>query len=401
MKNPRSDPAPGASLSQGSGGEAFARVQGRDVAGGVEKTSAWTGEKKTKFQSTLGDLGMIAGEEGQGQIEGFDWDDDMLKEEIDSYSKRQYRGLPDFEDDDIWTPIDDQQNKDMKLRHAIYRIKAHKMLKGVELSIEELRKMYPPAILEENGYFQWFEHGLEWYFDPGYCLCPHLEDYQRLALPDTGEYLHWDYYHDTCSTLKSDQQFVYFWETLSSKTKWIKKFWGAELSERKRIENVVYYHAVKIAKDCTDIFSTLLHSGFAEYLWSVRFDNTWYEDFACLYFEIWKLVAKEKMSFKDVLDQVKEKGMQTFCRLELEAEFDRDHGPITRHYNTYVAEIDENLPEGEAYKLVMEAVKKFVPKLKSYYDYAKKKLDIAEKIGLIPPSPHESSTWQDSSETTA
>jgi hypothetical protein len=30
---------------------------------------------------------------------------------------------------------------------------------------------------------------------------------------------------------------------------------------------------------------------------SVRFDNTWYEDFASLYFDIWKLVAKQKVGF--------------------------------------------------------------------------------------------------------
>ncbi|CAL4936649.1 unnamed protein product [Urochloa decumbens] len=412
MKNPRSDPAPGASSSQGSGGGAFARIEGRDVAGGVETASAWTGEKKAKFQrtNTSMDLDMTARdgsseqadkavhvighnnerEQGLGHIEGLDWDDDMLKEELDSYFER-YHGLPDYDDVEAWTPIDDQWLKEMELRFAICRIRAHKMLKGEVLSDAEIRKMYPPSTLEENGYFQWFEHDFEWYFDPEYCQCAHLEDYQRLALTDTGEYLHWDYYHDTCSTLRSDQEFVYFWETLASKTEWFKNFQSAELSERKRIEHVVFYHAVKIAKECTHIFSTLLPSGYSEYLWSVGFDTTWYKDFACMYFEIWKLVAKQKMSLKDALDRVKEKGMRSFCRFDLEAEFrggqQQWSGPITHNYNAYVAEIDENLTDDEAYRLIMEAVKEFVPKLKGYYDYAKKKLDIAEKIGLIPPAP--------------
>ncbi|TKV90616.1 hypothetical protein SEVIR_9G041400v4 [Setaria viridis] len=221
--------------------------------------------------------------------------------------------------------------------------------------------MYPPDTLEENGYFQWLEHDFEWYFDPVYCNFAHLEDYQRLALPNTGEYMHWEDYHNTCSTLRSEQEFVYFLET-----KWFKNFRSAESSERKRIERVVFYHAVKIAKECTHIFTTLLHTGYSEYLWSIRFDKTWYEDFACIYFEIWKLIAKQKMSFKGALDQVKEKGMCSLCRFELEAELDNDQqwwlgpGPMTRHYNIYVAEIDENLTDAEAYKLVMEAVKKFV-----------------------------------------
>uniref|UniRef100_J3N5B3 Uncharacterized protein n=1 Tax=Oryza brachyantha TaxID=4533 RepID=J3N5B3_ORYBR len=414
MKNPRFDPAPGASSSRGSG-EAFAGTQGRDVAG-LEKTSAWTGEKKTRFQSTPTsmDLDKTArrddseqadkvvhvidhgGEQGLGQIEGLDWDDAMLKKEMDTLFKR-YTGLPDTDDDEAWALMDDQQLKDMELRFALCRIKAHKMLKGEQvLSDAELRKMYPPDTLEENGYFRWLEHDLEWYFDPQYCGYAHLEDYQCLALRDTDEYLHWDLYHNTCSTLKSDRQFVYFWETLSSKTEWFQKFRSAESSERKRIERGVFYRAVKLSNECTHVFTTLLHSGYSEYLWSVEFDKTWYEDFACLYFEIWKLVAKQKMSLKDALDQVKEKFMRSMCRFDLEAEFDSDRqfwpGPVTNQYNTYVAEIDEHLPDDEAYKLVMEAVKKFCEKHKSYYDYAKKKLDIAEKIG---------SMWQDSSEVTA
>lgn len=143
MKNPRSDPAPGASSSQGSG-EAFARIQGRDAAG----VRAWTGEKKTKFQTTPTpmDLDKTARrddseqadkqivhvidhherEQGVGQIEGFDWDDEMVKEDLDSYFKR-YHGLPDNDDDEAWAPMDDQQLKEMELRFAIYRIKAHKV----------------------------------------------------------------------------------------------------------------------------------------------------------------------------------------------------------------------------------------------------------------------------------
>lgn len=143
MKNPRSDPGPGASSSHGSG-QVSAGIKGRDVAG-VDTTSAWTGEKKARFESTPTsmDLGMTAQgdnhqeahkiahsttdhERGQGleQIEGLDWNDATLKEEIDSFRKT-YRALPAADDDEAWAPIDDKQLKEMKLRFAIYRIKAH------------------------------------------------------------------------------------------------------------------------------------------------------------------------------------------------------------------------------------------------------------------------------------
>lgn len=60
------------------------------------------------------------------------------------------------------------------------------MFKGEELSIEEIRNMYPPATLEEQGYFGLYELDFkEWYFDPEYCEYARLEDYQRIALPNT------------------------------------------------------------------------------------------------------------------------------------------------------------------------------------------------------------------------
>ena len=36
---------------------------------------------------------------------------------------------------------------------------------------------------------------------------------------------------------------------------------------------------------------------FQDYLWSVRYDKTAYEDFASFYFDLWKLVAKQKVGF--------------------------------------------------------------------------------------------------------
>uniref|UniRef100_A0A0D9VAA5 Uncharacterized protein n=1 Tax=Leersia perrieri TaxID=77586 RepID=A0A0D9VAA5_9ORYZ len=243
------------------------------------------------------------GEQGLGQIEGLDWDEAMLEKEMDTLFKR-YTGLPDTDDDEAWALMDDQQLKDMELRFALCRIKAHKILNGEVVSDAELIKIYPPDILEENGYFRWLEHD----FECGpllVCLFAWVVISKHLINTEmtvNDEYLHWDLYHNTRSTLKSDQEFVYFWETLSSKTE--------------------------------------------EYLWSVKFDKTWCEDFACLYFEIWKLVAKQKMSLKDALDQVKEKFMRSMCRSDLEAEFDSDRqfspGPVTNQYNTYVAEIDEH-----------------------------------------------------------
>lgn len=169
MRNPRSDPALGASSSQGSGeaaagnGESWdweaadgrknqkknrasspaLRVEGGDVSG-VETASSWTGEKKMRFQSSptsmdrlditardgseqsanIVDVTEHEREQGLQQIEGTDWTEAKFQEEIDSFI-RTYRALPAADDDEAWAHMDDEQLKEMNLRFAIYRIKAH------------------------------------------------------------------------------------------------------------------------------------------------------------------------------------------------------------------------------------------------------------------------------------
>lgn len=141
MKNPRPDPAPGASSSHGSG-EVSAAIEGRDVAV-VETTSAWTGEKKTRFESTPAsmDLGMTVQDDNQEaheiahatdhereqwleQVEGTIWNEARFQEEINSFI-RTHRGLLAADDAEAWAYMDDKQFKEMNLRLAIYRIKAH------------------------------------------------------------------------------------------------------------------------------------------------------------------------------------------------------------------------------------------------------------------------------------
>jgi len=148
------------------------------------------------------------------------------------------------------------------------------------------------------------------------------------------------------------------------------------------MDRVTYYHAAKIRADCPQIYSRLLGPFLMEFLYSVTTDHF----YGRLYFEIWKRVAKQKMNFKDAFDEVKDEAMWPFQWAEVKAELESDN------YKTRVAGIDKNLEEGEAYWLIVEAVRKIVPRLKTYYEYAKKKLDIADKMGLIRSSPHTSST---------
>jgi hypothetical protein len=47
---------------------------------------------------------------------------------------------------------------------------------------ENLKKRHSSADLFDEGYFEYYEESLEWYFDPELCKSPGYDDYQRLVL---------------------------------------------------------------------------------------------------------------------------------------------------------------------------------------------------------------------------
>lgn len=125
-----------------------------------------------------------------------------------------------------------------------------------------LLAVFPPSNLEDNGYYKYYYRGgFEWGFDPVRCNYVHLQDYQRLMLPDNGEYEDWEYYHKTCSTLEGDQEFVQFWEEMSSKTELIELY----LTRRSRKEQghwkLLFYHGLKIAEGYPHVYKYLIRSG--------------------------------------------------------------------------------------------------------------------------------------------
>ncbi|CAN6314770.1 unnamed protein product [Urochloa humidicola] len=391
-----------ASSRRGSG-EAYA-------ASGTDITSAWTGEKKAKIQSTptsgSGDTGNLAKyddqhycsgnivqgqEQGPEQIEGVDWDQDKLKEKIDCYLQQLNCELP--EDDDFWVHCDGKQRRELNERLTLFRIRAHKE-EHRKMDDASLKAIYLANVLEDEGYFKLYERDFEWYFDPKYCNYARLQDYQRLMLRNNGEYEYWEEYREACSTLEGDQAFVQLWEKLLSNKKLIEFFLNRSCQLLKR-ESVAFYHALKIAAELSCIYKPLIHSGFTEFMCTVRYDNIWDKYYAGFFGELWNRVAKKKMNFKEALKEVYYEGKYTHCNFEWKYEFESgDTGPLEHLYNTHLSHIDEKAEEGAAYQLIMEAAKRIFPKRKTYYDYAKKKLGIAKEIGLIPlnPSSHQSST---------
>ncbi|CAL5068476.1 unnamed protein product [Urochloa decumbens] len=367
-------------------------------------TKTQISEKKTKVQNTptFGDLGRIRRDGGnsdrighamdheqEAQLECLDWDSKKLEVETQFYLDQLDVGPPDDDDDDkFWAEYEEPELTQLKERLALYRIIAHKISKKKQpLDDVDLKKRYTPPILKEQGYFEGYELSLEWYFSPEYCMYVGFQDYQRLVLRDTNDYHKWKRYCKENSTYEADREFVKFYEKLASQTKWIERFLIDKKLEWGKIKCIALYQAAKIATGFENIYRPLLYFCFTEFTWSVWFDYSFYWTRARLFFEIWKRVAKQKMNFKDALKQIYEQDMFSSINYEIKCELECNakSGSMKVDYDTYTAHIEGEVQEDKAFLSIMERIKKFVPKLKTYYDYVKKKLHVAEKIRLIPP----------------
>jgi hypothetical protein len=277
----------------------------------TETTCAWTGQKKTKIQSTptSGDHSSGKIVRGQGQdrgwfrflkwnrggnrleeIDGLDWDDDKLEKEVDA-CLRQLKDNPFVYlggaiDDEALTILDEQEQRELDRRLALCRLRAH-WEKYHDIDDQELSVLFPYNDLDDYGYFVDWEGSFEWYFDRAYCQYADFQDYQRLVVRNINdcEYEDWEFYRSTCSTLEGDQDYVQFWEKLSSTTQLID--WHIKSSTcEQRNEKLFYYHTLKIAAEHPNVYKTLVNSGFYEFIRRLRI--TFISSLGCadFYFEM-------------------------------------------------------------------------------------------------------------------
>lgn len=255
---------------------------------------------------------------------------------------------------------------------ALYRIRAYELTvnrKLAKLDDVDLKREYPPSKLYDKGFFTHYEERLEWYFDPELYWHPRFDNYQRLVLR-YGGYLDLDFYRSILNTYEEDLAYVQYFEALANKTKWIEDYLGDSTIERDKIKGVARMQSLETAAGFPNVSPLLVLHCFDEYFNSICSD---YSDkrLCVLYFEIWKLVAKGKMSFKEALLEVN--------RLENTQDISR----WKDHYDARVAGIDKMASDDEARQLIREAIIRMDPKPKYYLDYARKKLDIAKDIGLV------------------
>ncbi|TVU50379.1 hypothetical protein EJB05_01749 [Eragrostis curvula] len=376
-----------------------------DCSGSEEKGAGrWTGGETIDMHVTPSSQGIsrvgcgeeitsvLNQEEGQ-QTECFDWDPSDIGKTVVFYVSKVDWGYTCGDDDEFWAELEGPELAKLKERLALYRIRAHELFEeGREQDVEVLEKEYSSSMLEAEGYFEDYEEDFEWYFDLKRCIYVGFEDYQRLMFRNTQTYLSFNHYQRINGTYLSDREFVKFYEKLEKETKpWVNHLENGKL-EWKKFEALAFYQALKTAAGFRKITEDIFSLSLEEFMGGVQRECFTLKEHALLYFEIWKLVTVQKMDFCCALKQIQE---QNICpiftfdlELELRYEAEREGygltqpGFIKANYDSFVAEI---CPDAiEAQQLILDAVKIFIPKPMTYYDYVKKKLDVAEKIQLIP-----------------
>ncbi|RLN23869.1 uncharacterized protein C2845_PM07G21230 [Panicum miliaceum] len=343
-------------------------------------------------QQHSGKIGVHAIEEHkqeQGSARGHvqalhDMDDETIANKIWCFTKHLNFGSP--ERRNYGPEYESEQLMELYEQLAFYRIRAYELTvdrKLDKLDDVNLKLQHPPSKLEYNDFFEYYEESLEWYFDLEHCKNAQFDNYQRLVLHGPRGYVDWDFYR----TIEKDLAYVQYFEAVAKQTKWIEYYPGDSMIQWKRVEGVAYMQALEIAADFPDVFPFLVSYGFKEYICSVLSDCS-RKGLDGLYFEIWKRVAKGKMSFEEALLEIHSKDMFPLRSSDIKHELENtpDRFPIKDYYDAHVAGIDKMAADYKARQLIREAVAKIVSSLKRkfYLDYARKKLDIARDINLIP-----------------
>uniref|UniRef100_A0ACD5ZH11 Uncharacterized protein n=1 Tax=Avena sativa TaxID=4498 RepID=A0ACD5ZH11_AVESA len=300
--------------------------------------------------------------------------------------------------------LSDESQRRVYERLMLYRLKAHKLSRREcmgKLDDETLRKELPDFLVKEkhipqlhfdvHSYFKRLdieeERGcVDWYFDPEYSKLEDLANYQRLVLKnhDDVEYFDWEGYRSTFTTSKMDKDYVTFFTEMSRKLQWLKKYIGTKGSKEWAMKTEIRgaHQALKIAQRFPGMTVDLAYTAYREHIWSLHYDYLYREGWDTVFFEIWKLVTREKLEFTHALMQVDEKhllpqhdaSILRFLKsrrlFDLESKFDS---------------CAEDIPLGAGDGAAMDKIKKAVwnaPKNKMLHQYMERKMSIAEEIGL-------------------
>ncbi|KAE8786580.1 hypothetical protein D1007_39562 [Hordeum vulgare] len=271
---------------------------------------------------------------------------------------------------DTETQLNQEQFDRLRVKLIRYRIKACLLLKGKhidELDDATLEREYPIELaLGDKD------------------LSPYLEDGLWLAW---SEYESLSQYMSFYNTPEADRDYVLYWEKMVKEIKWLETHVLKEdTPEWDQIRRKGLYQAIKIAAEFPNSNFSLAYYGFMEYIWRTRFYVVFVKGLDRAYFEIWKRVTGQQMCFRDALQEVCNENLVPSRQHTLKAELQRPGGflKLEQQFRRCTEGISKEVPDWIAQELISQEVrfKRALPK--AYAQYAKKKLKVAEAIGLIP-----------------
>jgi len=283
-------------------------------------------------------------------------------------------------------------------RLMLYRLRAHKLSKGDsdELDNETLKKELPDFIgtvslfrlhIEVRKYFEGLEKkedgSVDWYFDPEFSKFKYLSDYQRLVLKNRDEYLHWKNYRSNFTTYKMDQDYVTFCDEMSEKPQWLKDYIPNKGSDEWiEMETKGGEEALTLTTKFTELNFDLAHTAYKEHIWSLDHDYRLREGWGRIFFEIWRLVTEKKLDFTPALEEVSKMhlvgGRHDYS---MRWAVDNTWSDLESKFDSCVKGIPHEAGNPFAEEWITKAVWK-LPKKKMLHQYKKRKMEIAESIGL-------------------
>ncbi|XBI25469.1 hypothetical protein VPH35_050402 [Triticum aestivum] len=317
----------------------------------------------------------------------------LSKEDQARYAKVLRPNIPPPIDPNSYMAFEDYDEIEERL--ARLRIVYYKIVKPVAAHELKEPEEYTEDELIKESYFRHLEDddSFEWFFHCDDSQNPRLNDYQRIVLsnflPDSCErqYRYHDDYRSRYHTYELDSVYVKYYGEISKKLKWVADYVHLDRSTEKwrNMDTIAWRQALRIATHFPHMtsFSYLIHL-IQEYIIELTEDAS-LKDIDLLYFEIWRLVAKEDRKYLDAVKEVYAMDKFAIHKRVLHAELNAGTVFVTIKQMIYsiVKEggIDLKAKEDEA-RAVFSKLAFGKHKTKNMAQYAEKKMEIADRLGL-------------------
>uniref|UniRef100_A0ACD5Z1C4 Uncharacterized protein n=1 Tax=Avena sativa TaxID=4498 RepID=A0ACD5Z1C4_AVESA len=207
-------------------------------------------------------------------------------------------------------------NCEVQVRQGRYRIAYYQAMKPESGCKLKKPNAYSDDEIGDQDYFKHLQddESFEWFFHNDDSWIPGLNDYQRIVLRNfmpgsvEPEYPDVDGYRELYHTYEMDAVYVKYYGEISKKIKWIEFFlhMDARSAEWRDMNTRAWRQALRIATQLPHMTVRLAAFAYDEYIHELR-DDASLKDLDLLYFEIWRLVAKDNRDYKDAVKEVHER----------------------------------------------------------------------------------------------